>query len=160
MGAALGTVAFSVAVATRAVPAGSHPAAVTGWGIAGLALLAGGGALWFLTRAPVRPGRAFAAAGAGLALALVATVVDLPAWRSIVGDPDNAPARYYQAATVEPVLRQLVTLAAGRPVVGIYLSNHYESSVMVLDGRALPARLAATTSHRCHEGPLVSHACW
>lgn len=132
LGASVAAAAFAALVIARAVPPGSAPAAGQVWGLVSAALLAVGAALWLLPNAPMRRSTGFAAAGAGLVFALLATVVIHPGqWRSIAGHPDNAPGDFYRTAPVSRLLARLTTYAADRPVLGIYLSNHYESSIIV-----------------------------
>lgn len=132
LGASVGAAGFAALAIARAVPPGTAPRAGAVWGLIAAALLAIGAALWLLPNARVPRRHAFLAAGAGLAFTLLATVAIHPdQWRSIAGHPDNAPSSFYRSASVTRLLDRLVRYADGRPILGIYLSNHYESSIIV-----------------------------
>lgn len=132
LGAAVGAAIFAVLAILRAVPPDSVPPAGTAWGVASAVCLAAGGAAWLLPAGPLRWRFGLAGAGAGLALALLATLVLHPGqWRSIAGHPDNAPDRFYAADAVGELLDRLTAYAGNRTILGLYLSNHYESSVIV-----------------------------
>ncbi|WP_153502710.1 hypothetical protein [Cumulibacter manganitolerans] len=132
LGVAAGGAAFATLAIVRAVPPDRAPAPTTGWGIASAVALAVGGGLWLLADTRLSRRAGFGGAGAGLALTLLATLVLHPGqWRSIAGHPDNSPSRFYATHAVDGLLDRLASYAADRTVLGLYLSNHYESSVIV-----------------------------
>lgn len=117
---------------TLAVPRDHRPAAALVWAGVGLAAAAIGSALLATTgvRRSVRQALPPVAAGLVGALLLTATT-GWGVWRTIAGSPPNQAGEFYAADHIRPVVDRLIAHAGDRPILGIYLSNHYECSVVI-----------------------------
>lgn len=165
-GAALGgagvvAAGFATLVRVRAVPPGSSNGLAIGWLIAaGVLLVAAAVCAVLGSTAPPGASRAVLASGAaGLCIALVVSgIAHGDQWRTIAGRPDNAPAAFYTASRVEQMLDRLVDYASGRPILGLYLSNHYESSVLVPAAASAPGTGDADASEGSggSDGEIIS----
>lgn len=132
LGGAITAAGFGFLIYLRAVPEGSRPLAGPVWLLVAVALTALGAAFWLFSNSRPTRRHSLLALAAGLILTLLISAVSSTGhWRSIAGHPDNAPSTFYAEDNVDQLLQRLVEHAGGRPILGIYLSNHYESSVIV-----------------------------
>lgn len=132
VGVAMVAVVYGALGVTLAAPHDHRPAEALVWAGIGLAAAGVGSALLAMSgvRRSWRDAVLPVAAGLVAALALTAAT-GWGVWRTIAGSPPNRAAAFYSAEHVLPIVDRLIEHAGDRPILGIYLSNHYECSVVV-----------------------------